>query len=144
MADPLTYKIDFGLASLVVTVSDDRLTSKGPMQNLDIPLSALRHFCVAPIPNDTGNYDAQLVLAWDEGGKQKSKKLNVRGSDTTLKTLLDGLAARRPGTSLMHLDPAAAQTQMGVLSTNKLAWIIVLVMLGAIFAAIAIGVMLEK
>lgn len=138
MPDPIIYRLDFGLANLVLTLTHDRFTSKGPMQNLDIPLGALRHYCLAPVPNDAGTYDSQLVLTWDEGGQRKSKKINVRAIDSTFKTLLNQLGVSRPDANLLHLDPAEAQKQMGVLSTSKLAWMIVLGALAVLGAAIGI------
>ena len=141
MAPPLFYKLEFGLASLELTLSDDRLVSKGPMSNLDIPVLAVRHFCVAALPDGDQAYDAQLIVAYeDPGGKQKSKKLNVRAVDSAFQSLLAELVRRRPDASLIHLDPSAAQSKMGVLSTTRLAWIIVL---GGLAALLALGAILK-
>lgn len=144
MTELATYKLDYGLASLVLTLSNDRFTSKAPMQNVDIPVSALKHFCVVPVPNDySGSYNAQLVISFDEGGRQRTKKIQVRTTDSTFVAFVTALGTRRPDASLLHLDPAAAQKQMGVLSTAKLGWIIGLAILGAVLAAVAIAAVLQ-
>jgi hypothetical protein len=126
MTEPVTYVLSYGMAKLVLTLTDDRFVSKGSMQNVDIPLSALRHFCVAPVANDVNTYDSQLIVSWGENGKTESKKIYVRRTDTSFQQFMDALMQKRPDASLMHLPPAEAQKQMGVMSTNKLAWIIAL------------------
>jgi len=141
MPEPITYTLSYGATKLNLALTDDRFVSKGSMQNVDIPLSALRHFCVAPAKSDLGGaYDSELVLSWDEAGKAKSKKLYVRNTDVSFKQFLSALEQRRPEASLLRLDPAAAQKQMGVTSTKKLAWIITLSLVAIILlAALVVG-----
>jgi hypothetical protein len=126
MTEPITYVLSYGMAKLVLTLTDDRFVSKGSMQNVDIPLSSLRHFCVSPVTNDVNTYDSQLIVSWTNGDKTESKKIYVRQTDASFQQFLAALQQKRPDASLMHLPPAEAQKQMGVLSTNKLAWIIAL------------------
>jgi len=124
MTEPITYTMSFGLSKLNLALTDDRFVSRGSMQNVDVPLSSLRNFCVVPAKSDAGAYDSELVVSWDEAGKTKSKKLYVRGTDVSFQQFLAALEQKRPDASLLRLDPKTAQKQMGVLSTNKLAWII--------------------
>jgi hypothetical protein len=138
MSEPITYMLSYGATKLALTLSDDRFVSKAPMQNVDIPLSSLRHFCLGPASSGAGNYDSQLIVSWDEAGKAKSKKIYVRQTDVSFQQLLAALQQKRPEASLLHLDAKAAQKQMGVTSTNKLVWIIGL----AIVAAIVLVVVL--
>jgi len=126
MTEPITYVLSYGMAKLVLTLTNDRFVSKGSMQNVDIPLSSLRHFCVSPVTNDVNTYDSQLIVSWTNGDKTESKKIYVRQTDASFQQFLAALQQKRPDASLMHLPPAEAQKQMGVLSTNKLAWIIAL------------------
>ncbi len=136
MTEPITYVLSYGMSKIVLTLTDDRFVSRAPMQNVDIPLSALRNFCVAPIANDLNTYDSQLIVSWNENGKVNSKKIYVRQSDVSFQQFLASLQQKRPDASLLHLPPGEAQKQMGVLSTNKMAWIIV----GGIIALILIVV----
>lgn len=138
--EPVTYTLTQGMSKTVMTLTDDRFVSKGSMQNVDIPLSALRHFCVAPVKMDALNamaakYDSQLVVSWNDNGKVSSKKLLVKQGEPSFQQFLAALQQKRPDASLMHLPPGEAQKQMGVMSTNKLAWIIALAIV-----AIVIGV----
>jgi hypothetical protein len=141
MIDPITYTLSYGASKLNLLLTDDRFVSKGSMQNVDIPLSALRYFCIVPTKSDLGAaYDSQLVLSWDEAGKVKSKKLMVRNTDVSFKQFLSSLEQRRPDASLLNLNPDAAQKKMGVTSTKKLAWIIALAIVGIILlAAVIVG-----
>lgn len=132
MTEPITYVLSYGMAKLVLTLTDDRFVSQGSMQNVDIPLSALRHFCVAPVANDVNTYDSQLIVSWANGPKTESKKIYVRQTDASFQQFVAALQQKRPDASLMHLPPAEAQKQMGVMSTNKLAWIIALGIVAAI------------
>jgi hypothetical protein len=132
MTEPITYVLSYGMAKLVLTLTNDRFVSKGSMQNVDIPLSGLRHFCVSPVVNDLNTYDSQLVVSWDGAGKTESKKIYVRQTDASFQQFLAALQQWRPDASLLHLPPAEAQKQMGVMSTNKMAWIIALGIVAAV------------
>ena len=143
MTEPVTYTLTQGLSKTTLTLTDDRFVSHGPMQNVDIPLSALRHFCVAPVKMDAINamaakYDSQLVISWNDNGKVSSKKLYVKQGEPSFQQFLAALQQKRPDASLMHLPPGEAQKQMGVLSTNKLAWIIGIGIIVLILIVVAI------
>ena len=133
MEEAVTYTLNFGMTKLNMALTNDRFTSKGSMQNVDIPLSSLRKFCIVPSKSSVGAYDSELVVSWDDGGKPKSKKIYVRSTDVSFGQFLNALQKKRPDASLLHLDPKTAQKQMGVLSTKKLAWIITLSIVGLLF-----------
>jgi hypothetical protein len=138
MTEPITYSLNFGMSSLNLQLTDDRFVSKGSMQNVDVPLSSLRNFCIVPTKNSAGAYDSELIVAWDEAGKSKSKKIYVRGSDASFQQFLAALQQKRPDASLLHLDPKSAQKQMGVLSTNKFAWIVALGIVGLVLLLVIV------
>jgi hypothetical protein len=139
MTEPINYTLSFGMTKLNLSLTDDRFVSRGSMQNLEIPLSSLRYFCVSPVYNQVNTYDAELIVAWDEGGKTKSKKLYVRQTDQSFQDFIGALQQKRPDASLLHLNPKEAQKQMGVTSTNKLAWIIGLAIVGVILLIVVIA-----
>ncbi len=43
----------------------------------------------------------------------------VNSRDASFQRFLEGLSRKCPGASLLHLDPAEAQKQMGVVSASK-------------------------
>ncbi|SRR6266481_2220915 len=139
MAEPITYTLSFGMSKPNLSLTDDRFISQGPMQNVDVPLSALRYFGVSPVYNQVNTYDAELIVAWDEAGKRKSKKIYVRQADQSFQNFRGALQQRRPDASLLHMNPKEAQKQMGLTSTNKLAWIIGLAIVGLILLIVAIA-----
>jgi hypothetical protein len=138
MTEPITYSLSFGMSNLNLALTDDRFVSRGSMQNVDVPLSSLRNFCVVPTKNDVGAYDSELIVSWDEAGKPKSKKIYVRGTDTSFQQFVAALKEKRPDASLLHLDPKSAQKQMGVLSTSKFAWIAALGIVGLILLLVIV------
>jgi len=139
MDEPITYTLSFGVTKLNLMLSDDKFVSRGSMQNVDIPLSSLRYFCVSPVTNSVNTYDSELIVSWDEAGKIKSKKIYVRQSDQSCQDFLRALQQKRPDASLLHLNPKDAQKQMGITSTNKLAWIIALAIVGVIILIVVIA-----
>ena len=139
MVEPITYTLSFGVTKLNLLLSDDRFISRGSMQNVDIPLSSLRYFCVSPVTNNVNTYDSELIVSWSEAGKNKSKKIYVRQSDQSFQGFLKALQQKRPDASLLHLKPKEAQKQMGVTSTNKLAWIIALAIVALIILIVVVA-----
>ena len=139
MVEPITYTLSFGVTKLNLMLTDDKFVSRGSMQNVDIPLSSLRYFCVSPVTNNVNTYDSELIVSWDEAGTSRSKKIYVRQSDQSFQDFLRALQQKRPDASLLHLKPKDAQKQMGVTSTNRLAWIIALAIVGVIILIIVIA-----
>jgi hypothetical protein len=139
MVEPITYTLSFGVTKLNLMLTDDKFVSRGSMQNVDIPLSSLRYFCVSPAKNSVNTYDSELIVSWDEAGKTKSKKIYVRQSDQSFQDFLRALQQKRPDASLLHLNAKDAQKQMGVTSTNKLAWIIALAIVALIILIVVIA-----
>ena len=139
MVEPITYTLSFGVTKLNLMLTDDKFVSRGSMQNVDIPLSSLRYFCVSPVTNNVNTYDSELIVSWDEAGTSRSKKIYVRQSDQSFQDFLRALQQKRPDASLLHLKPKDAQKQMGVTSTNRLAWIIALAIVGVIILIVVIA-----
>jgi len=139
MVEPITYTLSFGVTKLNLMLTDDKFVSWGSMQNVDIPLSSLRYFCVSPVTNNVNTYDSELIVSWDEAGTSRSKKIYVRQSDQSFQDFLRALQQKRPDASLLHLKPKDAQKQMGVTSTNRLAWIIALAIVGVIILIVVIA-----
>ena len=139
MVEPITYTLSFGVTKLNLMLTDDKFVSRGSMQNVDIPLSSLRYFCVSPVTNNVNTYDSELIVSWDEAGTSRSKKIYVRQSDQSFQDFLRALQQKRPDASLLHLKPKDAQKQMGVTSTKKLAWIIALAIVGVIILIVVIA-----
>ena len=139
MGEPIGYTLSFGVTKLNLTLMDDRFVSRGSMQNLDIPLSSLRYFCVSPVYNQVNTYDSELIVSWDDVGKTRSKKIYVRQTDQSFQDFIGELQQKRPDASLLHMNPKEAQKQMGVTSTNKLAWIIGLAIVGVILLIVVIA-----
>src|ERR1700730_5602575 len=139
MTEPITYTLSFGMTNRNLSLTDDRFVSRGSMQNLDIPLSSLRHFCVSPVYNQVNTYDSELIVSWNEAGKTKSKKIYVRQTDQSFQDFIRALQEQRPDASLLHLNPKEAQKQMSVTSTNKLAWIIAVAIVVVILLIVVIA-----
>ena len=144
MTETITYTLNMGLSRFNMALTDERFTSRGSMQNVDIPLASLRNFCLVPVKSDLGTYDSQLVISWNEAGKTQSKKLYVRHTDESFQQFMQALQQKRPDASLLHLDPRVAQKQMGVLSTNKLAWIIALGIVGLVLLLGLVGALMSN
>jgi hypothetical protein len=146
MQEPITYHLDHSTSTVDLSLTADRLTvrtqGKGladTMRIIDIPLSAVRQFAVVPTVGaqnlaargayDT-SYDSEFIFTYDDQGRVKSKRLFVQREDAAFQQFITALQARRPDASLLHLDPADAQKQMGVLSASKAVWIILAVIVG--------------
>jgi hypothetical protein len=115
MSEPVIYTLKIGLAKLVITLTDDRFTSKGAMANSDFPLADLQYFCMVPTETAYG-YDSQLIVSWLEKDKLKNKKLNVRQADQSFQEFLAAFTARFPDASLVNLEAGEALKKMGVSS----------------------------
>lgn len=148
MEQPITYFIDQSNGTVDLTLTNERLIAKTQGKGLidkprtvDIPLSDLEHFCVVPTiaPQNLASYssmgdhsyDAEFIFSYRVGEQLKKKRgVFVNSRDESFKMLLDNLASKCPRASLMHLGPAEAQKQMGVLSATKTIYIIVGLLVG--------------
>lgn len=147
MQAPITYFIDQSNGTVDLTLTDERLIAKtqgkgliDKLRTIDIPLSDLKHFCLVPtiapqnlvsygtVPDYS--YDSEFIFSYREGEQLKKKRVFVNSQDESFKMLLENLGRERPSASLLHLEPAEAQKQMGIVSATKAIYIIVGVLVG--------------
>jgi hypothetical protein len=160
MQEPITYFIDQSNGTVDLTLTDQRFIARTQGKGLidkprtiDIPLSDLKHFCLVPTiaPQNlvsftsTGDhsYDSEFIFSYQEGKQIKKKRLFVNSRDESFKVLLESLERQCPSASLLHLAPAEAQKQMGVLSASKAIYIIIGLLVG-VPIVIALIVIISK
>ena len=147
MRSELDYSLDHTTSSLHMAVIDSRLVvntqGKGALdkpKTIDIPLSRLKHFCLVPTINAQNlhnfrnegdhSYDSEFIFSYVDGDRTKSKRVFVASQDAQLQMIVNELARQRPDASLLGLDPAEAQKQMGVVSAAKTALVILALLIG--------------
>jgi len=147
MQEPITYFIDQSNGTVDLTLTHERFIAKTQGKGLidkprtiDIPLSDLKHFCLVPTiaPQNLvsygsvgdHSYDAEFIFSYREGEQQKQKRVFVNSRDESFKVLVETLRRECPSASLLHLEPAEAQKQMGVLSASKTIYIIIGLLVG--------------
>jgi hypothetical protein len=136
MSDATRYSLDFANGTVELTLTDDRFVVKtegrgllDKLRTIDIPVKDLKNFCLVPtigiqnIDDATGTemvydqaYDAEFIFSYYDGGKVKKKRVFVQSQDGDWQRLLEALRTRCPTASLLDLDPAEAQKQIGVIS----------------------------
>lgn len=150
MQEPVTYSLDRATGSASLSLTPTRLTVQSQGKGLldkprivDISLSDVHKFCVAPtvaaqhvvsggrseIVQDT-SYDSEFIFSYTDNGAVKSKRIFVSRSDPAFQRFLDALQKARPDASLLHLEPAEAQQQMGVQSASKAVYLIIGLLVG--------------
>ena len=137
--EPITYAADHANGTVEVTLADRRLVAKtqgrGALDRLriiDIALTELDKFCVVPtvaiqnVVDATGtdmvydrSYDAEFIFSYRENGKRKIKRIFVDRGDEAWQRLVAELHAECPSASLLDLEPAEAQKQIGAMSGTK-------------------------
>ncbi len=147
MKEPIKYFIDQSNGTVDLTLTDERFIAatkgKGLIDKprvIDIPLSDLKNFCLAPTITAQNlasfssagdySYDAEFIFSYREGERLKKKRVFVNSRDESFKVLLENLGRECPTASLLHLDPAEAQKQMGVLSASKSIYLILGLLIG--------------
>lgn len=147
MQESIEYFLDHTTATVDLTLADGRLISKtqgkGALDRsriIDIPLSDLKYFCLIPTiaPQNLVSYasegdlsyDSEFIFSYREGEKIKNKRAFVNGRDGCFKLLLNDLQRSCPNASLLHLAPAEAQKQMGVMSATKVIYIFLGLLVG--------------
>jgi len=153
MPEPINYylKHSFGMVDLVL--ADDRfiVNTQGSglidkLRTSDIPLSDLKNFCLVPTigaqniisrhgGEDAGflydrSYDSEFIFSYLDRGKLKKKRLFVNSQDDIFQTILETLQSERPEASLLDLEPAEAQRQIGVMAARKGVFIVVALLVG--------------
>jgi hypothetical protein len=147
MQEPITYFIDHATGTVELTLTRNRLIAKTQGKGLldkpriaDIALSDLKHFCLVPTiaiqnlqsPGTDGDYsyDSEFIFSYREGAQLRNKRVFVNGRNQSCHMLLQNLKTEYPGASLLHLEPAEAQKQMGVLSASKAASVVIGLLVG--------------
>jgi hypothetical protein len=148
MQEPVTYSIDHSTASAELALTDERLIvrtkGKGMIdkpQIIDIPLTQLKYFCLVPttapqnlVSSGTGggdfSYDSELIFSYQAGAQLKKKRLFVDSRNESFERLLKKLERSRPDASLLNLEPAEAQKQIGVVSASKVIYVLIGLLVG--------------
>lgn len=162
----MEYYLQTTWATLALELRDDRLVvsirGKGLIdrpKTTEVPLADLKQFCVVPTigvqningrrdPEGSGfrfdrSYDAEFIFSYEDQGKVKKRRVFVNQGDEAFQGLLGSLSTRCPDASLLHLEPAVARKQIGVMSPRTAVAIIVGLLVGipVLVAAISLLVM---
>lgn len=128
-------------------LSEDRLIvetkGKGALDKLQIirlPLSAIKNFCLVPVTGvqqlqtfrsaGDQSYNSEFIFSYHEGRKVKTKRVFVNSSDAAFDRLLTELKRKCPEASLLHLQPATALNQVGVVAATKAMRVILALLIG--------------
>ncbi len=148
MPEPINYFIDQSNGTVDLTLTDERFIAKTQGKGLidkpriiNISLSDLEHFCLVPTTapqnlvsyrsSGDHSYDAEFIFSYKEGEQLRKKRgVFVNSRDESFKMLLKNLASKCSRASLLHLAPAEAQKQMGVLSATKTIYVIIGLLVG--------------
>ena len=147
MQEPINYLLDHSTGTVDLTLNDQRFIAKTQGKGLidkprviDIPLTDLKHFCLVPtiapqnlqtyaVDGDF-SYDSEFIFSYQESEQLKKKRVFVNSRDESFKMLLENLGRKCPSASLLHLAPAEAQKQMGVVSATKTVYIVIGLLVG--------------
>ncbi len=147
MPEPINYFLDQATGTVDLTLTEARLTTKtkgkgllDKLRIIDIPLSDLTHFCLVPTiaPQNLVSYasegdlsyDSEFVFSYREGEQLKKKRVFVNSRDEAFKKLLENLKRECPSASLLHLEPAEAQKQIGVMASSRALYLIIGLLIG--------------
>ncbi len=150
MLAPTTCSQQHALAKIDLTMTSERFVAKtqgtgllDKPRTIDIPLSDLKNFCLVPtigaqhivVGTRTNtqydrSYDSEFIFSYHENGKLKKKRILVNGQNEAFQKLLAALESKRPEASLLHLEPAEAQKQIGVIAASKTVLIIIGLIIG--------------
>jgi hypothetical protein len=164
MDEPVPYSVEHANSIVELTLTAERFIVKTQGKGLldkpktiDIPPSDVDKFCVVPTivaqnvvgagPGRQrvydGTYDAEFIFSYRDAGKLNKKRVFVDSEDETFQHLLAALKTARPTASLLDLDPAEAQKQIGALSASKALYLMLGVIVG-VPLVIGIIVLLTK
>ena len=152
MNEPINYYLKHAHGMVDLVLADDRLivNTQGnglidKLRTIDISLSEVKKFCMIPTigaqnlisrHGEDGemeydqSYDAEFIFSFIENGKLKKKRVFVNSHDNHFQAILEALISVRPDASLLDLDTAEAQKQIGVMSARKAVYIIVGLLVG--------------
>ena len=163
MQEPLAYSLDYANGTVDLSLTSERFIvrtqGKGlidKLRTIDIPPSDLKNFCLVPtlaaqnIVGETAGrdlvydaaYDSEFIFSYQDRGTLTKKRVFVNRHDETFQRLLEALGKRCPAASLLHLEPAEAQKQIGVISGAQGLTIIIGVIIG-VPVVIALAVILS-
>jgi len=146
----LFYSIDHATSAAELTLDGPRfiVNTKGKglidkLKTIDISLDDLKKFCLVPTiseqnlqprtsVNNIGDfsYDAEFIFSYLQNGELEKKRLFVNSGDPAFAAILTELSNKRPDASLLHLDPAAAQKEIGVMSATSAVRLVVGLLVG--------------
>ena len=139
--------VDIALAGDRLTVRTQGTGALDKLKTIDISLSDLKQFCIVPTigaQNAIGrgaydaSYQSEFIFSYRDGAKIGKKRVFVNGADEAFKAIVSSLAASRPDASLLHLPPAEAQKQIGVMSGKNAVILIVALVIAIPIIVIAI------
>jgi hypothetical protein len=153
MNEPINYYLKHAHGMVDLVLVDDRfiVNTQGTglldkLRTIDISLSSLKNFCLVPTigaqniisrhgGEDAGfvydrSYDAEFIFSYLDEGKLKKKRVFVNSQDDSFQTILETLQSECPEASLLHLEPAEAQKQIGVMAARKAVFIVIALLVG--------------
>jgi hypothetical protein len=146
MPEPLIYDLEFSRwARTTLTLSADRLACHRRGFDMDVPLTAVRHFFIDPMPRfvvevSHSVFDGEFVVAYDDGaGGTRVERFPLALASPSFRSWLAALARRRPDASLLDLPPAQALRQLGLRSTFKKAMVYAAVLIAIIALVVGVG-----
>ena len=160
MSEPIKYFLDQANGSVDLTLTEAHLITKtkgkgllDKLRIIDIPLSDLKQFCLVPTiasqnlvtyaSEGDRSYDSEFIFSYREGEQLKKKRIFVNSRDESFKRLLENLKRECPSASLLHLEPAVAQQQIGVMAASKVLYLIIGLLVG-VPVLIALIVIISK
>jgi hypothetical protein len=167
MHEPINYSLQHTNATVDLVLTTNRFIVKTQGKGLfdkprtiDIPLADVKNFCLIPtigaqniigrVSKETSgdfaydySYDAEFIFSYRIEGKVKKKRVFVSSQDEIFQRLLGTLEGRCPAASLLHLEPAEAQKQIGVISARKAVYIIVGLLVGVPVVLFLIMIILQ-
>ncbi len=166
MGEPINYSFRHTNGMVNIVLASDRLivNTQGvglidKLKTIDILVSQVNNFCLVPtiraqnLISRTGaeggnalydtSYDAEFIFSYTENGKLKKKRVFVNSHDEAFQSLLDALVNLRPEASLLTLQPAEAQKQIGVMGAKTAVFIIVGLLVGVPVLIAIIFIMLQ-
>lgn len=152
MAEPIEYLLKHAHGTVDLALADDHLivNTQGVgladrLRTIDLPLSDLKKFCLVPTIGAQNlisrhgtdgemefdqSYDSEFIFSYAVGRKLKKKRVFVNSQNDQFQNILQQLVSRRPDASLLELEPAEAQKQIGAMSARTAVFIIVGVLVG--------------
>ena len=140
--EPIHYNLKHKNGIVDLVLSNERLvvSTQGvglidKLRSHEIPIRDIKNFCVVPTigaqniisrrGGESGealydcSYDAEFIFSYEANGKLKKKRVFVNTQNDVFQSFLEPLVRLRPDASLLHVPPAEAQRQIGVMAARK-------------------------